>query len=50
MYAPYTDKTLMQFSCIQHVEYVYHWAAHCRFAEIINIYSNYVGICIHGKN
>ncbi|HNP21941.1 MAG TPA: CotH kinase family protein [Panacibacter sp.] len=46
MYAPYTDKTLMRnFLAYSMSNMLGHWAAHCRFAEVI-INGNYVGIYV----
>ncbi|MBS1947882.1 MAG: CotH kinase family protein [Bacteroidetes bacterium] len=44
MYAPYTDKTLMRnFLAYTMSNNLGHWAAHCRFAEVV-LNGNYIGI------
>lgn len=46
MYAPYTDKTLMRnFLAYSMSNMLGHWAAHCRFAEVI-LNGNYAGIYV----
>ena len=46
MYAPYTDKTLMRnFLAYTMSVNLGHWAAHCRYAEVI-LNGNYVGVYV----
>lgn len=46
LYAPYTDKTLMRnFLAYTMSNNLGHWAAHCRFAEVI-LNGNYVGVYV----
>lgn len=46
LYAPYTDKTLMRnFLAYTMSNSLGHWAAHCRFVEVI-LNGNYVGVYV----
>lgn len=46
LYAPYTDKTLMRnFLAYTMSNSLGHWAAHCRFVEVV-LNGNYVGVYV----